>query len=163
MLAGSGDGGDVVEGATDLLTEIERAAGAADVEVEVLLLTCRHVIESREVDHMVDGALQALDVDGRQSKAFGPQVAHHGMQTISAGQAIRDPLQSGKRARPCDHVHRRVRPPQQPLEQVPAEKARAAGHEVGGHCPEVRPVGSLSASSANRLGCMPTPVYENRV
>ena len=150
VLAGDGDRGDVVHvPRPQPRGDLEHAPGTPDVEVLVVGGVGGQVVERREVHDVVDGARQRRQHVGAHPEPLLAQVADERAEVGVPGQPGEQPLQPVHRARPHQHVHGGVRPPRQPREQVAAQEARAAGHEVGGHgAPSVGVAGSVAQAVA---------------
>ena len=91
------------------------------------LVVGRHVIEGGDVDELVDLAAEPVTV-GRAD----PQ-PRLGEVTDDRLDPALEPVELGGRAGAHQDEHPGVVAGEQAVDQVPADEAGAAGHEVGGH------------------------------
>ena len=157
VLAGGGDGGGVVKAAgVDRVGELDGVARALDVGDPVALLVGGHVVDRREVEEVVDRAVQLIDGGVVEAEARLGQVAGDRLDpcpTARAGGG--DPLLRDQRlklvARSLTYEHVDVSVAlQQARDKVSPDEPGRARDEIGHVASLLRVVGAESLSRGGR-------------
>ncbi len=131
VVAGRGHRGDVVE-RPDLegVAERDGVAGAADVEHLVALVGDRHVVDGREVEEVLDLAAVLLDPGLGDPEQRLAEVARDDPDALLRAPGGDAGLHLVARSLAHQDEDVALAGVEQPLDQVPADEARRAGHEV---------------------------------
>ena len=133
VLPGDRDRADVVQAAgAEGVGDLDHPAGALDVGLAVALVVGGHVVQRCQVHDVIDPAERLAGGGGQAQRRLG-QVTDEREDPVPAVEPGRERLEPGHRVGPDQYVHRRLRTTQQPLQQVPSEKACPAGDQVGRH------------------------------
>ena len=144
VLAGDRDRGRVVERARlQVVRQVDRVLGAADVEERVLRLVRGHVVDRGEVEEVVHAPAQRVARLRRDAEVGLREVPADGVDAAGAAEPLDDRLELLLAAGAHEHVDLALAR-EQPLDQMAADEAGPPRHEVGRHvflssvvaCPE---------------------------
>src|SRR4051794_17921616 len=114
--------------------EVYCMPGPLDVEDAVALVVGRHVVDGSEVEEVLNVAAQPLDVGVGQAERCLVEVTYDRMDAPRASPSFDEGVQALSR-RLSDKDVDVALALQQLLDQVAADEAGRAGHEVGHGCP----------------------------
>jgi hypothetical protein len=126
------DRGDMVEGAcVERGREVEGGPRPADVELLVALVGGGHVVERRDVEEVVDAPAVVRHPALVDPEQRAPEVALHDAHTVGSPPATDHGLEPGLGPRPHEQGDLAVTVGEELLDEVAADEAGRAGHEVG--------------------------------
>ena len=128
--AGSGDRADHVEVlGVELLGELDRLPGALDVRDALALCVRGHVVDRREVEEVVDLALQLRDLIAAAQVLLGEVADHRDDPVVVRAPAVQELLEAAARSLAHEDVDRPLAL-EQLLDQVAADETGGTGDEV---------------------------------